>query len=919
MSDTFILHITTNPKEYKAQLVLKNNDGVFSGANEVSLLSERPSDWEGLFSMRDYAERFAGFFDPKTKKPLRTDEEIVVDLGVFLADKVLGQEIFSKLYEGINKRTLIVKLPDSADDNLAGAFARVPYEIARASKNGQSLYERNLAVRVINQMKDIKSKPVELNLEQNEPLRVLLVFAESEKSNPLALRLERERLIELFYDEILPESNVQVDVLCHGVTVDRIEEQVKSAQGYHILHWSGHGHHDVLEVYDNKGRGSVITGHELIDLFQNAGGFMPGLVFLSACHSGAMITAKNWEKLKAILQEHGDMAKPEKDGEAGGIDNVITEKNGYTGTALSLLSAGVPQVLAMRYAVGDAYARRLARRFYRRLIRDGFSPDHALAVARTEIANDSARKQEHSAVDHATPILFGQCHIELRPKQTRSKQLNKRYPSPGQTLLDTDLKKPKGFVGRSKELTRLSLQWLLKNKTPAAIIQGLGGLGKTWLAAEAVHLWHHRFDWTLAVQTRNAMSADEFYLKIHTELTMASNNYREICESNEYNQIYLDKSLKIDRYAKMCRNLTDTMRNERILLIVDNFEPNLFDDGKCKDDNLESLLEALCERLKESGSRVLITSRIKPAVLKDKALWFPLGPLSVNEARLYFQNEEHLRKLWYNRETFPLAVRVLEISRGHPLILNHLGRIAKNEKDLIKVLDKIKQQGFKDLPDLVIGAKNTKEQETEWNYLNEVSRVSIDSLIEKRSNDARFMLWILSLAQEPVEINMLNEVWEEKADALSLLTELTESGLVQAEEQVYSVHELVKERSLAWMDSHEAEKRGNTPKAVWISYGKRYENLFNHFTYLNEPGSKDTAFEMGRRALSYYIRAGELEALSGFVGRLVTSTNNPYQLKAVIAELETIVKLAPAGQMRWHIRTCLADALMNSGRISQTG
>ena len=31
-----------------------------------------------------------------------------------------------------------------------------------------------------------------------------------------------------------------------------------------------------------------------------------------------------------------------------------------------------------------------------------------------------------------------------------------------------------------------------------ALVQGLAGLGKTALVAEAIHLWHHRFDGVFA-------------------------------------------------------------------------------------------------------------------------------------------------------------------------------------------------------------------------------------------------------------------------------------------------------------------------------------------------------------------------------------------------------------------------------------
>ena len=41
------------------------------------------------------------------------------------------------------------------------------------------------------------------------------------------MRREREELRKLFADKILPHHNVEIDVLCHGVTRKRLKEAIR--------------------------------------------------------------------------------------------------------------------------------------------------------------------------------------------------------------------------------------------------------------------------------------------------------------------------------------------------------------------------------------------------------------------------------------------------------------------------------------------------------------------------------------------------------------------------------------------------------------------------------------------------------------------------------------------------------------------
>ncbi|MBL7181216.1 MAG: hypothetical protein ABIK98_12615 [Pseudomonadota bacterium] len=85
-------------------------------------------------------------------------------------------------------------------------------------------------------------------------------------------------------------------MLCHGVTQKTIQQKITESRGYHIIHWSGHGHLNKLEILGEDGKSETITGAGLVNLIQEAGGFVPMLVFLSACLSGAVVSRMRWNR-----------------------------------------------------------------------------------------------------------------------------------------------------------------------------------------------------------------------------------------------------------------------------------------------------------------------------------------------------------------------------------------------------------------------------------------------------------------------------------------------------------------------------------------------------------------------------------------------------------------------------------------------
>ena len=297
------------------------------------------SHQQGIFDLRNYLRHYVA---------AGKETEAVAEIGVCIAEELLGREIFDKLSQSKSQRNLCIRLPGAAEEEnlLAAALARVPWEIARKSAEQETLAERNLVVRMAHDMEHSASQPVAQS--SDESLRVLFVFAEARGSRPLGVRQERRELLRLFEKEIYPNRRVVAHFLTNSVTRERLVDQIQRHGGYHVVHWSGHGHLNLLELSQPGGEADRISGDQLLDLFIEAGGGLPRLVFLSACHSGDILRVKDWNDFVAVAEGK----EPDtKEGVAKNLD--LREQPGFTGTAHALLHGGVPSVLAMRYAVGD--------------------------------------------------------------------------------------------------------------------------------------------------------------------------------------------------------------------------------------------------------------------------------------------------------------------------------------------------------------------------------------------------------------------------------------------------------------------------------------------------------------------------------------------------------------------------------------
>src|SRR5262249_28251857 len=135
---------------------------------------------------------------------------------------------------------------------------------------------------------------------------------------------------------------------------------------------------------------------------------------------------------------------------------------GYTGTAHALLEGGVSSVVAMRYSVGDDYARELAVEFYRGLLAHAQPKSVAAALTmsrQTLRAPQHAQRARFMACDHATAVLYGAEQPGLTLSDGRSPGLDRRNPR-RHRIPELTIQAHGHFVGRTWELAGLGSDFI---------------------------------------------------------------------------------------------------------------------------------------------------------------------------------------------------------------------------------------------------------------------------------------------------------------------------------------------------------------------------------------------------------------------------------------------------------------------------
>jgi hypothetical protein len=169
-----------------------------------------------------------------------------LDLG-----KWVGGKVFGGLCDALRRTVLPALAVHMAVPHSAGELLLRPFELARFA-DGRSF--REAGVRFIYHIEG--ATPAEPKEPAEKELRILAIFSLPVRTNPLNLRRERYGL-QCLAQRLRQTRNlaVKVRVIQYGATRGTLQDTLEEAEGWDIIHLSGHGGLGELLLEDDRGGG----------------------------------------------------------------------------------------------------------------------------------------------------------------------------------------------------------------------------------------------------------------------------------------------------------------------------------------------------------------------------------------------------------------------------------------------------------------------------------------------------------------------------------------------------------------------------------------------------------------------------------------------------------------------------------------
>ena len=650
------------------------------------------------------------------------EEHIVSDLGRWITARVLGSSIVTALIENAPAAVRVV-VPEDAKPLLAR-----PLELAYLNGKPVATQEVTLIM-----------QPPEAGRPASRPagdrLRVLGLFSLPGGSKSLNLRRERHSLTRLVAGVQAQGRGADLRVLQYGVTRDHLREILAEAEGWDIIHVSGHGRPGELVLETAEGNPDPVSATDLADLLDLTRERIR-LVTLAAC----------WSAAAAVTEQRRLLGLPVKDQ----AERFVGSHRPHTasGALAAELSARLGcAVLAMRYQVDDDFAIELANRFYPLLVDEGEPLPRAVAITLRELSDAGA-----SELSVATPALFGPSAIDMTLAAPRRPGPDDDEPSHAKMVGFPP--QPDRFVGRTALMAQASAALAERSGIPGVLLHGMPGGGKTACALELAYGHEHAFDRLIWYRTPDEGSAITGGALIGFTLALEDAvpgfQLAHVLASAETLLPFLPE-------------LTDLMERKRLLLVIDNAESLLTEAGHWHDDRWALVIGALSGH--SGRSRLIMTSRRVPDHLTGLRAE-PVDALTPDEALLLARELPNLSALTLgqvpgleHRVSRQLARNVHEVAQGHPKLLELAEGQAANPGHLLELV-RTGDQTWRTLGGLPAGFFDTRAASVPAVDYLEVIAAWTRAVTDTLAPGERDLFWFLCCLEEFDRIRpILDPAW----------------------------------------------------------------------------------------------------------------------------------------------------------------
>jgi tetratricopeptide (TPR) repeat protein len=732
---------------------------------------------------------------------------------------------------------------------------------------------------------------------------MLAVFSLPTEGTVLALRRERYSLTQLVRQIAGKYGRaIELHVLQYGVTPQRLRDALRDGRGWDVVHFSGHGLADGLVLERPDGTGDLVRTPDLVGLLRPARQRLK-LVCLSSCLSAAGTAAEARRMLSL------DVPK-DLDDEAKASAGVLP----LPGLARELVRRLDCAVLAMRFSVVDDFAIALNQQLYEGLLGQDQELARAVQLALPEAAGDEP-SMEAPAISVATPALFGPLATSL----LLSPPLGQPSFNVGTSKVAYFPEEPERFVGRVGALARASTALAPQNQQrhTTVLFHGMAGAGKTACALELAYRHEQAFValvwWKAPEQGRDiTTSLRDLAVAMETQLP-------------GFNMVHaVGSETELRRFLP---RLTQLLEDQAILLVLDNLESLLTDEGRWRDPNWGLLVDALVEH--RGNSRAVLTSRVPPAGLDGWVLVEPVNALSLDEALLLARELPNLGQLLRRNEGtgaqrgqeavsgWELVRRVLEVVQGHPTLLGLADADAADPKALQARLLAVEQElpGQDRLQTFFAQGQSALSSEQFLGVLQEWTWRAVDSLAE----GPRVLWWVLCALEEadrwqPVVELVWPDIWQRLGHAGKppvlgeAMAVLVAHALVQVEQAGneapgrYQIHPGIAQAG-----------RRRISKSVQTTVNQVLAGFWQEVFRRAREGEGGEAGELmvqaGRNAVPYLLRLKDWATASWLLERVISRSNSLTTVQAVLPWLRHIAA-ATKGTERELLDACiLAKAL----------
>ena len=584
-------------------------------------------------------------------------------------------------------------------------------------------------------------KPIGLGelavVKSPQPL-CLLVVVSSPNRLP-ELNSEKEiGVIQEAIDSARRNGWLEIDYL-ETATLSNLRSKIKHFQP-HILHYTGHGgklpfsNETYLACEDDDGELKPIFGDDLRRI--TAGSESLQLIVLSGC-------------MTAQTHRH----------------------DALRGIGTSLLQGNLPAVLAMQYSILDESGIEFASKFYEELSQ-GSSVLEAVNEVRLRLYDLRGKDR----ADWGLPALYlrtPEIHLidttmPPKPQATKPEQVD-----------IGGLPVVRGFVGRKNEIRdiRQAINW---PQMPAVYVYGLGGVGKTALAAKVIEKVKQDKSVEAVCVIRCNKIEPTFANVIEKVANFISFQGKE--GHAQAGQLLKESSIATDERVSLLNN---TIKDYRYLFIFDNFESLFVRQAPCgelRDEDLTWFFSSIFDH--NWHSTFVFTCRYAWQLLSEKGLpvenllTIQLPGLTRHQTIQYMNNlAGPLSRLVYKEQ-----LRLLPLVKGHPKTIELLDSYL-HKHTVSQVLE---------------------DEDLRGKVIKDIGAYFMDGLWQDLNTDEQEALGILAVFRSPLTAQDIQRLVPKK----EALDKLTGYSLLQLEGEGrgYVVHPVVSEYVLAKIGKEECKR-----------------------------------------------------------------------------------------------------------------